>query len=88
MEAEGLISNLSLDPEKDSEMEISLKLAIIDMYTRKLRERVRRKRIVRDYQLVAKYFANIKKDPAKLPVLKEHKYLLLSNFKFQLFSFN
>lgn len=73
MEAEGLISQLSLDPDKDSEMEISLKLAIIDMYTRRLRERARRKRIVRDYQLVAKYFANLKKDPLKPPISKEHK---------------
>lgn len=78
MEAEGLISQLSLDLDKDSEMEISLKLAIIDMYTRRLRERARRKRIVRDYQLVAKYFANIKKDPSKPPVSKEHKYVFLS----------
>lgn len=79
MEAEGLISNLSLDPEKDSEMEISLKLAIIDMYTRRLRERARRKRIVRDYQLVGKYFANIKKDPSRPQVSKEHKYVLFFN---------
>lgn len=75
MEAEGLVSQLSLDPEKDSEVEISLKLAIVDMYTRRLRERARRKRIARDYQLVEKYFANIKKDPTKPSVSKEHKYV-------------
>lgn len=69
MEAEQLVSKLVLDPEEDTEMEIVLKLAIVDMYARRLRERARRKRIVRDYQLVAKYFANMRKDPTKMPQL-------------------
>lgn len=33
-----------------------LKLALVDMYTRRLRERARRKRMIRDYQLVSKFF--------------------------------
>lgn len=73
MEAEQLVSSLQLDPEEDTEMEVALKLAMIDMYTRRLRERARRKRIVRDYQLVAKYFANVRKDPNKRPLSKEQR---------------
>ncbi|KAJ8926045.1 hypothetical protein NQ315_009900 [Exocentrus adspersus] len=75
MEAEQLVSSLQLDPEEDTEMEVALKLAMVDMYTRRLRERARRKRIVRDYQLVAKYFANLRKDPNKSPLSKEQREL-------------
>lgn len=39
-----------------------MKLALVDMYTRRLRERARRKRMIRDYQLVSSFF---KKDKAK-----------------------
>ncbi|XP_055903119.1 transcriptional adapter 2B isoform X2 [Eupeodes corollae] len=53
--AEQLISSLTLNID-DTEPDYLLKLAHVDMYTRRLRERVRRKRIVRDYQLVANYF--------------------------------
>ncbi|CAH1187413.1 unnamed protein product [Phyllotreta striolata] len=67
MEAEQLVSELMLEPEESTEMETALKLARVDMYTRRLRERARRKRIVRDYQLVAKYYANVRKDPHKTP---------------------
>jgi len=35
---------------------LALKLALVDMYSRRLRERVRRKRVIRDYQLVAQFF--------------------------------
>lgn len=44
-------------------MDISLKLALVDIYSRRLRERSRRKRVIRDYQLVCKFF---KKDRAKV----------------------
>lgn len=74
MEAEQLVSKLSLDHEEDTQIEVALKLAVVDMYTRKLRERARRKRIVRDYQLVAKYFMTVRKDPPKQPISKEHRY--------------
>lgn len=53
--AEQLISTLSLNTD-DTEADYLLKLAQVDMYTRRLRERVRRKRIVRDYQLAANFF--------------------------------
>ncbi|XP_018567590.1 transcriptional adapter 2B [Anoplophora glabripennis] len=75
MEAEQLVSTLQLDQEEDTEMEVALKLAMVDMYTRRLRERARRKRIVRDYQLVAKYFGNLRKDPSKRPFSKEQREL-------------
>lgn len=73
MEAEQLVSKLTLDPEEDTEMEIALKLAMVDMYARRLRERAKRKRLVRDYQLVAKFFNNIRKDSTKPPLHKDHK---------------
>ena len=55
--AEQLISQMALNTD-DSEADYLLKLAHVDMYTRRLRERVRRKRIVRDYQLVSQFFRN------------------------------
>ncbi|XP_030370780.1 transcriptional adapter 2B isoform X1 [Scaptodrosophila lebanonensis] len=55
--AEQLISNITLNSE-DTEIDVMLKLAHVDMYTRRLRERARRKRMVRDYQLVSNFFRN------------------------------
>ncbi|XP_052855994.1 transcriptional adapter 2B isoform X1 [Drosophila gunungcola] len=55
--AEQLISNISLNSE-DTEVDVMLKLAHVDIYTRRLRERARRKRMVRDYQLVSNFFRN------------------------------
>ncbi|XP_068152343.1 transcriptional adapter 2B isoform X1 [Drosophila tropicalis] len=55
--AEQLISNITLSSE-DTEVDIMLKLAHVDIYTRRLRERARRKRMVRDYQLVSNFFRN------------------------------
>jgi hypothetical protein len=40
----------------------ALKLSHVDMYTRKLRERSRRKRLCRDYQLVSNYFTITRRD--------------------------
>ncbi|XP_055678236.1 transcriptional adapter 2B isoform X2 [Lutzomyia longipalpis] len=53
--AEQLVSSLSLSVD-DEDTDIVLKLAQVDIYTRRLRERARRKRLVRDYQLVANFF--------------------------------
>ncbi|KRG01027.1 transcriptional adapter 2B isoform X1 [Drosophila mojavensis] len=55
--AEQLISNIVFSSE-DVEVDVMLKLAHVDIYTRRLRERARRKRMVRDYQLVANFFRN------------------------------
>lgn len=56
--AEQLVSTLSLNPD-DDDVDIVLKLAQIDIYTRRLRERARRKRQVRDYQLVSNFFRGV-----------------------------
>lgn len=71
------MSPLQLNPTEDSEVEIALKLAHVDMYIRRLRERARRKRLVRDYQLVAKFYANQRKEPInKKPLSKEQRCVL------------
>lgn len=75
MSAERLVSSIQLDTTQDSKIEVVLKLAMVDMYTRKLRERARRKRLIRDYQLVAKFFANHRKDPNQKPLNREQKDL-------------
>lgn len=75
MEAEEVVSSLQLNTAEDTDLEVALKLAHVDMYIRRLRERVKRKRLVRDYQLVAKFF---RKDSAKRPLSKEQKYAELS----------
>ncbi|KAF2902888.1 hypothetical protein ILUMI_03300 [Ignelater luminosus] len=72
--AEQLVSSLQLNVHEDTTTEIGLKLAQVDMYTRRLRERARRKRVVRDYQLVAKFFSNQRKD-LKKPLTKEQREL-------------
>ncbi|XP_058467625.1 transcriptional adapter 2B-like isoform X2 [Malaya genurostris] len=53
--AEQLVSTLTLQPD-DDDVDMLLKLAQVDIYTRRLRERARRKRVVRDYQLVVNFF--------------------------------
>jgi len=72
-QAEELVSSLQLNLNEERKEEISLKLAIVDMYTRRLRERCRRKRVVRDYQLIAKFYANKRKDAQKKVYTKEQK---------------
>ncbi|KAF5308179.1 hypothetical protein FQR65_LT06359 [Abscondita terminalis] len=74
MAAEQLVTSLQLNVLEDSNTEIALKLAQVDMYTRRLRERARRKRVVRDYQLVAKFFSNQRKEVKKL-MTKDQKEL-------------
>ena len=46
---------------------MALKLAQVDMYTRRLRERARRKRVARDFQLVSQYFNTIRKEQKEKP---------------------
>ncbi|KAF7273563.1 hypothetical protein GWI33_013725 [Rhynchophorus ferrugineus] len=74
-EAEHLVSDLQSDDHEESDIKKALKLAIVDMYVRSLRERQRRKRIVRDFQLVAKYFDNLRRDPTKPLYPKSEKEL-------------
>lgn len=56
------MSNLFLNSAEDDDLDIALKLAHVDMYTNNLRERARRKRVVRDYQLVSVFFSASRKD--------------------------
>ena len=41
---------------EDEDLDTALKLAQCDIYERRLREQVRRKRVARDYQLVSKFY--------------------------------
>ncbi|KAJ8674014.1 hypothetical protein QAD02_005276 [Eretmocerus hayati] len=61
-EAESLVSSLFLNPAEDDDLDIALKLAQVDMYTNNLRERARRKRVLRDYQLVSAFFSSSRKE--------------------------
>ncbi|XP_026760676.2 transcriptional adapter 2B isoform X2 [Galleria mellonella] len=71
-EAEQLISALSLNSE-DDELDVALKLSQVDIYTRRLRERTRRKRLVRDYQLVSSFFNNQRNKQRTLGKLAKEK---------------
>ncbi|XP_060530100.1 transcriptional adapter 2B isoform X2 [Cylas formicarius] len=73
--SEQLVAELQLEVEDEGEVEKALKLAIVDIYSRRLRERSRRKRIVRDYQLVRKFFNNSRKDQMKAQVPKQQREL-------------
>nr|CAG4640823.1 EOG090X058A [Eulimnadia texana] len=71
-EAELVVSHLSINHD-DEDVDLALKLAQVDMYVRRLRERARRKRVVRDYQLVTQFFSGSKKakDEKTAPVVKK-----------------
>uniref|UniRef100_A0A6G1SBP6 Transcriptional adapter 2-beta n=1 Tax=Aceria tosichella TaxID=561515 RepID=A0A6G1SBP6_9ACAR len=55
-DAELLVSKLAVNANDDTELDQDLKVAHINMYTDKLRERFRRKRIVLEYNLVKLFF--------------------------------
>lgn len=55
-EAELLVAKLAVNANDDTELDQDLKIAHINMYTDKLRERFRRKRIVLEYNLVKLFF--------------------------------
>ncbi|XP_063235227.1 transcriptional adapter 2B [Bacillus rossius redtenbacheri] len=60
--AESLVSPLFINSLEDDELDVALKLCQVDMYNRRLRERARRRRVSRDYQLVSQYFSSVRKD--------------------------
>ncbi|KAG8233713.1 hypothetical protein J437_LFUL013833 [Ladona fulva] len=72
-DAESLVSTLFINQVEDDDLDVALKLAHVDMYTRRLRERARRKRLARDYQLVAQFFAPMRKDKPNAPRKKPSK---------------
>lgn len=73
--AEALVSSLFVNSLEDEDYDVALKLAQVDMYTRRLRERARRKRVSRDFQLVSQFFSANRKDrpSSKKKLSKEEK---------------
>ncbi|CAG2158354.1 unnamed protein product [Oppiella nova] len=55
-ECESLVSTLSVNNSEDDDLEISLKLAHVSMYQKRLKERFERKGIAREYGLVSHFF--------------------------------
>lgn len=55
-ETENLVAQIADKSVEDEELDVALKLAQCDIYERRLREQVRRKRVARDYQLVSKFY--------------------------------
>lgn len=52
-------------------LSLALKLTQVDIYTERLRERERRHRILRDYQLIAAFFRQ--KEKSKKKVFKDER---------------
>ncbi|XP_037963208.2 transcriptional adapter 2B isoform X2 [Plutella xylostella] len=86
-EAEQLISTLSINPEDDEldvgddDVILGLKLSQVDIYTRRLRERTRRKRLVRDFQLVSVFFNNQRNKQKPLGKLAKEKKEFLERLR-------
>ncbi len=53
---ENLVSQIGEKSVEDEDLDVALKLSQCDIYQRRLREQVRRKRVARDYQLVSKFY--------------------------------
>uniref|UniRef100_A0A8D8PXQ3 Transcriptional adapter 2B n=1 Tax=Cacopsylla melanoneura TaxID=428564 RepID=A0A8D8PXQ3_9HEMI len=66
--AESVVSGL-IHLEDDTDVDTTLKLVHVDMYINKLRERARRKRVVKDFQLIPKFF-NSQLNPAETKTVK------------------
>ncbi|XP_076030805.1 transcriptional adapter 2-beta-like isoform X3 [Oratosquilla oratoria] len=88
-EAESIVAPLFLHPTDDEDIDIALKLAQVDMYMRRLRERARRKRVVRDFQVVQKFYSK-EKEKSQVPQKKkgrderdvlEEKLRIISQFQ-------
>ncbi|XP_078000757.1 transcriptional adapter 2-beta-like [Glandiceps talaboti] len=72
-DAETLVSNLTVDLN-DEDLDTALKLSHVDMFSRKLMERERRKKIAREYGLIqAATSTGSKKVQTKRKYLKEEK---------------
>ncbi len=55
-ETELLVAQIANKSVEDEDVDVALKLAQCDIYERRLREQVRKKRVARDYQLVSKFY--------------------------------
>ncbi len=53
---ERLVAQIADKSVEDEDVDVALKLAQVDIYERRLREQVRRKRVARDYQLVSRFY--------------------------------
>ena len=53
---ERLVAQIADKSVEDEGVDVALKLAQVDIYERRLREQVRRKRVARDYQLVSRFY--------------------------------
>lgn len=62
-EVEMLISTLRINPNDEDDLDVDLKVAHIDMYNRRLRQRFRKKAVVRDYGLVSQFYKSLSGDP-------------------------
>ncbi|XP_064115766.1 transcriptional adapter 2-beta-like isoform X1 [Macrobrachium nipponense] len=71
-DAEAMIAPLFIHPVDDEDIDIALKLTQVDMYMRRLRERSRRKRVVRDFQLVPQFFKK-EREKTQIPLKKKNK---------------
>ncbi|KAL7024720.1 hypothetical protein ACKWTF_013184 [Chironomus riparius] len=86
--AEQLVSNLALTSD-DDEIESALKLAVVDIYNRRLRERARKKRIARDYRLIQEFFRKFENGKGKgINQTKDERGLRLSLKNFRQFYSN
>lgn len=61
-EVEMLISTLRISPNDEDDLDVELKVAHIDMYNRRLRERFRKKAVVRNYGLVSEFYKSLSGD--------------------------
>ena len=61
-EVEMLISTLRISPNDEDDLDVDLKVAHIDMYNRRLRQRFRKKAVVRDYGLVSEFYKSLAGD--------------------------
>lgn len=55
------------------------------MYIRRLRERARRKRVARDFQLVSQFFNNIKKEKEKPSTATKKREFLKEKYVLAIF---
>lgn len=71
--AEKIVSNLLITPD-DEDVDLLVKLTQMHMYSRRLKERARRKKLVRDYQLAAQFFrGNIRRGNRQTKDQKEFR---------------
>lgn len=55
-DTEILVAQIADKSVEDEDLDVALKLSQCDIYERRLREQVRRKRVARDYQLVSRFY--------------------------------